>query len=202
MKQLNRFSRVLKVIGIVLICVAVAIWLYVLANTGKPWNALNTTLTSNDIRTNLIDRFAFDERFFSALSEAAANREADADTRIGQAKVWFTRWFEKLEAVGAAKDAAAFEEGIRYIREDLDAAAFLGRLENIEELQESQEIRTIFEYINSFGAVAKGKAAKLQAASKEPYFQDYYAAFSQEHGEDAGTWYEFVNVVKVMLEDV
>ncbi len=201
MKQLNRFSRLLKVIGIALIFVAVALWLYVLANTGKPWNALRTALNSASVQTDITDRFILDERFFGAMSEAAANRGEDAEIRTQKAEAWFSRWFDRLDAQEAASKKADVENGIRYLQE-MDADAYLARLENIEELQESQEMRVLFEYINQFGAAPKkGKLANLQVASQEPFFQEYYASFQEEHGEDAGTWYEFMHVVRGMLED-
>ena len=201
MKQLNRFSRLLKVIGIALIFVAVALWLYVLANTGKPWNALRTALNSASVQTDITDRFILDERFFGAMGEAAANRGEDAEIRTQKAEAWFSRWFDRLDAQEAASKKADVENGIRYLQE-MDADAYLARLENIEELQESQEMRVLFEYINQFGAAPKkGKLANLQVASQEPFFQEYYASFQEEHGEDAGTWYEFMHVVRGMLED-
>ncbi len=202
MKQLNKFSKGLKVAGVVLILISVALWIYSLANTGGPWNSIKGMLSSVDEGTNLTDRLAFDNRYFEAMSRAAANRDLDPEARARELKPYFDRWFSRVETGFEKRKVAVREENLRWLTEDFDASAFLTRLESLEEMQESQDLRVIFEYINSLGgAPKKGKLAKLQAASQEPWFKEYYAAFTAEHGAEGGTWYEFMSAVKVMLEE-
>ena len=202
MKQLNKFSKVLKVAGIVLILVSVVLWIYSLANTGSPWNTLKNALNSVDEGTNLADRLAFDNSYFKAMSRAAANRDLEPEARAQEIRPYFERWFSRLEAGFEKRKAAVREESLRWLNEEFDASAFLTRLESLEDMQDSQELREIFDYINALAAPPKkGKVAKLQAASQEPWFKEYYEAFTAEHGAEGGTWFEFMSAVKVMLEE-
>ena len=202
MKQLNRFSKILKVIGIALICVSVIFWLYALANTGAPWTAVRSALNNISVSTNAVDRLTFDDSYFSALSISSSNRDKDIQNRVEQVRPLFARWFGSLEKNEEAQKQAVIDQTLVYLDKNVDAQGFIDGLARLETLKESQELRTIFEYINSFGAAPKkGKLAKLQPASQEPFFQEFYQTFSEEHGEEAGSWYEFMRTVKAMLEN-
>ena len=134
MKQLNKFSKVLKVTGVVLILVSVALWIYSLANTSGPWGALKNALNSVEEGTTLADRLAFDNSYFKAMSRASANRELDQDTRIREVRPYFERWFSRLETGFEKRCAAVREESIRWLTEEFDASSFLTRLESLEDL--------------------------------------------------------------------
>ena len=87
MKQLRKFSTVLKVTGIVLICCAAAMWLYSLANTGSSWTTLRNAVNSVGSKTEFGDRLRFDNRFFLALSNATTSRNQPEEARTEALRV-------------------------------------------------------------------------------------------------------------------
>ena len=202
MKQLRKFSTVLKVTGIVLICCAAAMWLYSLANTGSSWTTLRNAVNSVGSKTEFGDRLRFDNRFFLALSNATTSRSQPEEARTEALTPYFERWFSKLDAADESYRNETRRQTADWLNGEFDAATFASRLEALEDMQESQELREIFEYINTLSAPPKkGKVAKLQAASQEPWFQEYFASFTAEHGEEGGTWYEFMSAIRLMLEE-
>ena len=202
MKQLRKLSTVLKIAGIVMICVGAALWLYSLANTGGSWATLKNGVASVGAETAFGDRLRFDNRFFLALSDAATTRDQTEEARTDRILPYFQRWFISLDKANEQSLLETRRQAAEWLNGEFDAAAFASRLESLEEMQESQELREIFEYINTLGgAPKKGKVAKLQAASQEPWFQEYFATFTAEHGEEGGTWYEFMSVIRSMLEE-
>ena len=200
-KLFNKISTVLRVIGVVLICLGIVLWLYNLANTGGAWNSLSGGLRSAGVETGAVDRLAFDRSYFTALSQSVGKAGQDPQARRDAIRPLFSRWFDKLDAVQAAADEETQRAAVAWLNDEVDAEAFLERLESVEEMQESQELREIFEYVNSLMPAPKGKAAKLKPASQEPFFAEYYAAFAEENGEEAGTWFEFMTTVRLMLEE-
>ena len=67
MKTVKRISGLLRVIGVVLVLVSIALWLYSLANTGGSWNTLKTALNNAGVQTGFLDRIRFDSRYFGAV---------------------------------------------------------------------------------------------------------------------------------------
>ena len=86
MKQLNKFSKGLKVAGVVLILVSLALWIYSLANTGGQWGALKAAVENAGGRTAAFDRIAFDRSYFDALSVAAGSRNRCGSLSLSERK--------------------------------------------------------------------------------------------------------------------
>ena len=202
MKWMYRGSRILKAAGVVFLCVSLALGLYALANSGGAWNRLKKEgLQEYRVRTTLVDKLRFDDLYFTALSRASASREREESVRIEKIRPLFGRFFSAMEAAALAEEAQAIRDAAAYLENDLDEAAFLEHFGAAEEIQGSQELREFFEYIDKLSAPpAKGKVAALKPASQEPFFTEYYEAFSAEHGEEAGSWYEFMASVTAMLQ--
>ncbi len=202
MKTINRASFVLKVIGIVLILLSLVLGLYALLNTGGAWNALNSGLARYGVSTGFGEKLIFDDRYLSALSQIAAQQGQPNEIRAETARPWFDRWFSRARQNAANLERQTQLETIRWLTEDFDAQAFQERFDAMEDRQESQALREIFEYIDSLAVPPKkgGKLAALQAASQEPFFREQYEALAAERGEAAGTWYEFMSSVLDMLK--
>ena len=200
MKAVNRISAALKVAGIVLILLSLVLGLYALLNTGSAWNTLNEGLNRTGVSTGMLDKLAFDDRYLSALSKSFDLRDRDREERNAAAEPYFDRWF-------AAMDKAVVDAGhqqrsdlLNWLNNEFDAAAYQEKLDAMEGLQESQELREIFEYVDGLAAPPKkGKIASLQVASQEPFFREFYENYASEHGEEAGTWFEFMSAVSSML---
>ena len=201
MKAINRIASILKVIGIVLILVSLVLGLYALINTGGTWGALNDGLARVGLRSGFGERFVFDDRFISALSRASTTRGEPEAARLEAIRPYFSRWFSRMETTLQAAEAETVKTGIAFLTDEMDWQAYHERLDSMEELQESQELREMLEYINSLAAPPKkGKLGNLQAASQEPALKERYEALTAEHGEEAGTWYEFMSSVYHLLQ--
>ena len=202
MKLINRASFTLKVIGIVLILLSLVLGLYALLNTGKGWDAISQEMTNYDKSSGFVDKLFFDDAYLSALSSAAPDGRSET-VRMEAARPRLRRWFETAEKADAEKQDEIQRSTITWLTQDFDSAAFRERLEAMENLQESQELREFFEYIDNLAAPPKkgGKLAALKATPMEPVLQEYYNTFAAEKGEEAGTWYEFVASVYAMLKD-
>ncbi len=201
MKSAFRISKILKVIGIVLVLCSIVLGLYVLINSVGLWNQMKTQgLDVYGVTTDITDKARFDDSVFSALSDASSTRSLTAEERSNRIRPFFSRWFNQLEKAEAGLQEATVAETAAWLDTDFDAKSFIERLAAMEGLQDTKELRQIFDYVNSFSAAPKkGKLAGLQAASLEPWFTDYFATYSAEH-EDAGTWVEFMATVRAMLE--
>ncbi len=202
MKAMKRFCRILRMTGVVLVIVALVFALYSMLNTGKPWGSLSTRMNQEGVQTGFIDRLLFDDRVLSALSDAVSTKSQNPEQRAAALEKYFAAYTEKVSRKLQADEQTTVEDFYRWLEEDFDPQAFLARYELMDGNAESQQIREIFEYIDSISpAPRKGKVANLVAASLQPWFEEYYQAFSAEHGEEVGTWYEFISTVKLMLQD-
>ena len=203
MKTVNRISFILKVTGIVLIVVSLVLGLYALLNTGKGWEAINQEMARYNLGSSrLAEKLRFEDGYLSALSAAAANGRSERE-RTAAAAPKLRRWFEAAEKAAQDEEARIRQETVHWLNEDFDAAAFGEKLDAMEDLLESQQLREYFEYIDSLAASPKkgGKLAALQAASQEPYLKECYEAYAAEKGEEACTWFEYVSCVYSMLKE-
>lgn len=203
MKIVNRASFVMKVAGIVLVILSLVLGFYAALNTGKGWEAMQAGLARYGVSTSsIMQKIRFDDGYLSALSAAAADgRTEEARREAAAGKLGL--WFGKAEQAAAQMETTAQQETLRWLEEDFDASAYREKLDSMENLQESQELREYFEYIDNLAAPPKkgGKLAAMQAASQEPFLRETYNALAAEKGESAGTWYEFVASVHTMLKD-
>ena len=203
MKAVNRISFILKITGVVLIVISLVLGLYALLNTGKGWEAMNQEMARYGVNSaGLIEKLRFEDGYLSALSAAAADGRSEK-VRAAAAAPKLRRWFGAAEKAALDEEAGFQKETLRWLNDDFDSAAFKERLEAMEGLTESQELREYFEYINNLAAPPKkgGKLASLQAASQEPYLKECYEAYAAEKGEEAATWYEYVSSVYAMLKE-
>ena len=183
MKIVKRTSFILKVIGIVLILLSLVLGLYALINTGASKEALDQGMNRYGAQGRWTDAFTSDRHFFSAMSRSAGNRDRTEEERLSAIDPDFRSWFDRIEA-----SARGQEEDICR-----SFAAFLAgqtpetlNLNALNEQQENRELREIFEYINALSVPPKKGKIALTPASQEPFFLEYYEAFSQEHGEESG----------------
>ena len=202
MKAIHRISSALKAAGIVLILIAIVLGLYALLNTGAGWSSMTEEMAKNGLKTGAIHRFIFDDHYLSAMSKASTTREQNADSRREALRPFFSAWFSRMEQAQAEAEAQIVSENVTRLQTDMDWDAYRERLNNMEEMRESQEIREILEYVNSMATPPKkGKLNNLQAASQEPLLQEQYAALREAYGEEAGSWYEFMHVLYAMLQE-
>ena len=208
MKTGRKLASALRIIGWVLIALAIGISIYALATSGGAWGSLKASLSAQGVGQNAMDRLRFGRQYYSALNDAAATKGKPENQRLASVRGYFSSWESQIEDARKKNVLARAEEFYAQYADGLtaeDAQAFLAWYEQMESGEESRQLKEAFEYLDGLAKPAggKGKLAKLQAASVEPDFQTFFASFAAEHGEEAGEYVEFVETVTAMVrEDV
>ena len=206
MKAAKRLATVLKIIGWVLIALAVGVTIYSLATSGGPWNTMKNWLSKGGIQQNIVDRVSFDHQYYSALIDAADTRKLQDSLRQDRARTFFTAWESKLwtgeEAIVRDNTEAFYKEYADGITKE-QAEGFLAFFDQLESGRETRLLKETFEYLDGVAkpAAGKGKLAKLQAASVEPDVRAAYDKYAEAWGEGAGTYLEFVETVAAMVRE-
>ena len=200
-RHIKRIADITRVTGIVLICLALVFSVYVAASIHGPWSEFSGALNQRGVQTNFADRLRFDGAYYGALSQIASEKGIEDETRAAHARPYFASFEERAVAAekgaASARLAASWEE----LDADFDLAAFQEIYEQAEDTADARELREIFEYLDGLApAPAKGKAARLKAASVEPWFRENYAAFAQEQGEEGGTYLEYMLSVQRLIQ--
>ena len=208
MKAERRIATALRIIGWILIALAIGVSIYALATSGGAWNQLNGWLNGYNEKTSALERVEFDHQFYNALIDAADTKNMQESMRFERANSFFTKWEDRLRKGELNSIDQAVEEAYQKLEETYDpenGAKYLEFYSQLESGEESRLLKEAFEYLDGIAkpAAEKGKLAKLQAASVEPNVKAAYDAFAQEKGEAAGTYLEYVEaVVAMMKEDI
>ena len=203
MKKMKLTASALRIIGWVLIGLAVIMTIYVVANDGGPYNTLKNTAARLETEFGFGERVLFDHQYFDALNNAASTKDLPAAQRTEQARSYFAKYENRFQAAVSKQAENAVADFYAHFGETFDAAGFLSFYEQLESGQDTRLLKEAFEYLDSLTKPAGGKGgklAKLQAASVEPDVQAFYDAFAQEHGEEAGTYLEFVETLAAMIK--
>ena len=205
MKAAKRFATALRIVGWVLLALAVTMSIYNVANDGAPWSSLKSALSNVEKNAGFVDRLQFDHQYFSALADAAASKGQAEDVRAARAAAFFKPWFDRLADGTEEKVQQEAEAFYATFQNGFDAAAYLEFYDQLESGEESRLLKDAFEYLDSVSKPAAGKGgklAKLQAASVEPDIRAFYeGTFAPEHGEEAGEYLEFVESVVAMIKE-
>ena len=202
MKAVKRIAGVLRVVGIVLLFLAVAMTIYILATGTAPWNEMAGQLKQHGLNAGGLTRIEFDNAYYSALSEASGNRDKISATRTTAAAAHFEGFAEKVAAKDAETDQQTVEAVYAAINE-IDPAAFAEAYAEREDSEEAREIAEIFEYLDNLAQPAAPKGKKLptlKVESTQPYFEEYYANLQAEYGEEAGEYVSFLLTVQSMIK--
>ena len=201
MKIGRRMAGILRRTGITLILIALVLGLYNVINIGGAWTPLNNRMAAEGVSSGAMDRLAFDDAYFSALSRAFASRGEKSENRAEALRPFFARHFTRLREAEQEARAAQAQETLTWLAGEADLDALLARAESLEDGEDERKLQDIFEYIDGLTAAPKkGKLAGLKTASQEPWFREYFESFAAEQGEDAGTFAEFMTCVRRMIE--
>ena len=200
MKTTKRAAFILRVIGWVLIGIAIASSIYVISTSGAAWSSMRTALKACDLDTSVIARARFDGEYYAALTSAANNKNRSENERVSGVISCFSELQNEQEKL-TENTADAY---IAWFLNGLDADEYLAFYESRESSEETRIIRDAFEYLDKLGAPSgKGGKLALMAASCEPDVQAFYEAFAARRGEAAGEYVEFVEtLVNMIREDI
>jgi len=195
--RIKQLASVLKATGIVLICLAVALTIYVSASSGGMWKKFSEGLQSYGVDTNALDWARFGNDYYRAMGRAVREERLPADERAQHAADAFSGFAEKAEGASGALVATRTDEAWAAFEASFDTSAFLDGREGAEDGLLERERREIIEYLDSFTAVPKkGKLAKLKPASNESFYVSTWESFAPDDPE-----IEFLRAIRLMVEE-
>ena len=203
MKKVKLTASALRIIGWVLVGLAVIMSIYVIANDGGPYNTLKNAAAKVEVDFGFGERVLFDHQYFDALNNAASTKDQQSAQRAEQVRPYFSKYENRIQAAVDKQAEDAVADFYAHFGETFDAAGFLTFYEQMESGEDTRLLKEAVEYLDSLTKPAGGKGgnlAKLQAASVEPDVHAFYDAFAQEHGEEAGTYLEFVETLAAMIK--
>ena len=172
MKAAKRIATVLRILGWVMVAVAVGVTIYALATSGGVWTTLKGWMNSMGVQQTFLDRVTFDHQFYNAMIDAADTTNMQESLRVDGVRASLSDWEDKFDEA-LRKGLAELTEEFYQAQESMskeDAAAFLELYQQMESGEETRLLKEAFEYLDGIAkpAAGKGKLAKLQAASVEP----------------------------------
>ena len=227
-KITKRVLHAMRIIGITLILVSLVLFLYAVINTNsfwskttdkgerawktKPWEDFSADMQAYDVESPFM-RLAFDGRYFSAMS-AASRRSVELkkegtksqDQIIAElaeiAEPYFADYYRKADENNDKNHRTREMEEVRdWFENKLDAGAFAEANSNVDEILEAHEIAEIIEYLEGLYTPPPKLAKKgLKPPEQRTAFEGFYQELSGEHGEEAGSWYEFLSAVRILAE--
>ncbi len=208
-KAVNLISRIVRIVGIVLILTALVLFLYAAINTGSHWGNLKQDMDSFGVQTSLADRARFDDQLFSAMSivtrEDTGNAQSDAEAAALLARLkedaspYFSGYYDRARKGLSDFYREQCEEVYRWFETEFDAAGFVAENGNIDLILQSHEISEILDFLKNLYTPKKAALARPdQRGYFETLYQEYTAECS-EKGLEAGTWFEFLSVIREMV---
>ncbi|MBQ8137127.1 MAG: hypothetical protein IJ174_06815, partial [Clostridia bacterium] len=202
MKTARLCAKILRIVGWIVIGIAVAVSIYALATGTAPFNTVKGGLESFGVSMGAFERVPFNHAYYSALNNAAVTRDQQESIRLSSASPYFQPWFERMAAgedVQAKDDLKAYYDELSF-----DPQAYLSYYEQLESSEDSRALKEAVEYLDGISKPAAGKGgklAKLQAASVAPDIEAAYAELSNAHGEEAGAYLEYVETLVSMIKN-
>lgn len=201
MKIAKGIASVLKTIGLVVMAIAIVMSIYVVANDGAGWSTLSGALRSYQQNASVVTRAWFDKQYFSAMIDAASTKTLGGDVRQNRALTFYTTWVNELAAGQDALSKQKLDAFCADFDQNFDVNAYLTLYEQQESGSDSRLLAESFDYLNEVmtPAAPKGKPIKIATANTEPDVAAFYETFAQEHGEEAGSYLEFVETLTTMV---
>ncbi len=203
MKKIKRLVAVLRTLGVVVLILALAATIYIFASSGSLWGDMKDKLTDVGASANIFTRLRFNADIYGALSETAGSVGEGNSARVKAVAPYFESYNEAGTAAEAEKAQADAQATYDYFANGFDSAAFLESYEKREHSEDDKALQAAYDAIDKMLQPASKSGKKLPAvsgASSSEALEEYYVEFSAEHGEDAGSILDFVNVVSIMIQ--
>ena len=200
MRGIKRSATVLRILGIVLIFIALVLSIYALAGNNE-WNSFTEKANSVRLPSGISARIAFNHDYYLALSDAAANKDSSASARQSAILKHFLHY--TAEEAASASDAIA-DKASRQLAEltaSFSTEDFTARYEQRGNNIEQQHINRLLAEFDDITAPKAGSGKKMalkkpNQVSASDYFGSYYASMP----EGQATYEEFLTVVRRMMQ--
>lgn len=205
MRKVKTLAFALRVIGIVVLCLALVFTIYSVCSTGTRWNQAKGYLESKGVKTNLFDKIKFDNVYFGALSDSAADNTAEDGTAPSESvrKAEIAQRFSYLENGIAEGEKAVEQQNSEKVYASYNSASLRGHIlehaASLEEKQDEKELISVYEKIDNASVMKAGKKALVVPYREK--CQAFYDGMYAEIGEDAGTFVEFSYAVLDLYSD-
>lgn len=200
MRGIRKTAIVLRVIGVILLFVAIVLSIYALAGNNE-WGLFSEKLNSLGMSTGVSVRASFDSDYYLALSEASGNRDKTVQERQKQILTHFTRYEtdEQNAAAGLIRNQTA--QQLTDLESSFDSVSFLSRYEQRESLVEQQQIKKL---ITEFDEIALPKAGSGKKINLKPSGQVSSAATLEAayaaRPEDECSYFEYLTVIRRLMQ--
>ena len=202
MKAMNKFASALRAIGVVLLVLALAMSIYNLATGNSKWQTMAAQLQKNGVSTGIISRLQFDHALFPAMAEVAPDKESTMAVRSAKVREHFEGFVNNVEKKQPEVTQQKIDEVYAYFNNEFDAAAYGNQYAQWLDRQEDREVAAVISALDALSAPA-GKAgkklAKLQV-SCDKAMAAAYEELAAAHGEEAGSYLEFLLTVQAMID--
>ena len=124
-------------------------------------------------------------------------------TRSLDAASHFSGFLQNAEAGEQEALNQQAQELINWFNGEFDTEAFLTKYNSQAGTQNAAEIREIFEYLDGLSTppAKSGKTLpKLSNTSSRPWFEEQYAQWSEQYGEDVGSFFEYMLVMERLVK--
>ena len=203
MRSIKKLVAVLRAIAVVMVFVAVVATIYNLATTGTSYKTYKEKMVAMGTKPGMVDRLAYDAAKPAALSKAASTKDLTAAERL-DAVTDVMKHFEELGLEAEeAKTLSDVQAVVAYLNTEFDAAAYVAKAnDDSASVEDLLELKEIYEYLDGLAAPAGGKKmAKLKLVDNRPVFEETYAAWDEEKGEEIGSFLEFSKAVRQIVDE-
>ncbi len=200
MRGIRKTATVLRVIGVILLFIAIVLSIYALAGNNE-WGLFSEKTSSLGMSTGISARASFDRDYYLALSEASGSRNKTAQERQKQVLAHFTHYETDEQNAAAELLRNQTAQQLTDLENSFDLDAFLARYEQRESLVEQQQIKkliTEFDEI-SLPKTGGGKKINLKLPNQVSSSATLEAAYAARP-EGECSYFEYLTVLRRMTQ--
>lgn len=172
MRKIKLLATVLRITGVIILCLALVLSLYGIATSAKSWKTMNTYMGKNKVEMGFADRMRFDHELYTVMNKLAWQWKSDDETlkanpgqkneiEAGHKQAVVDAFLYLNDRVVSQREensAAEMKKALNSYRDAAYAKTLLERCEVINSNSADQELNKIYEKINSMSKPPKGKA--------------------------------------------
>lgn len=200
MRGIKKCALALRILGIVLIFIALVLSIYALAGNNE-WNSFTEKANSVGLPTGISARTAFNHDYYLALSDAASDKDSSASARQAAIRKYFLHYGDEEKASAAKAITEQAAQQLTDLSASFSTEDFTVRYEKRESNIEQQQINSLLAEFDEITAPKAGSGKKMtlknpNQVSASDYFGAYYASLP----EGQATYEEFLTVVRRMMQ--